>query len=412
MDPLYARYPFFANAREAVRQSGVDLASLVADGAPAVARGRERVERALVEGTTEPEDSHEWDTREELLSYPIARILVSLLDSPAAIEKYAEAEARTAHARFTDDLSRDRDRVRREQGRVDFDALLAEFDLLGAVRAEEPKPGQAEGTWLRLAVGDYLAYVDPEWGDDWRLVNRELAGGEVRVERSELYRLLREAVQDRVADGLPFDGVADEIADELEAELSDLRDLLADRTAAADFDVVAPDLFPPCVSRLLDRARAGDDLDPQARFSLFAFLAGLNLDADEAVALCEGGVDPDDVDTSFAYLRDESGAQYPPPSCRTLEAYGLCENEDNHRSVAPHPLRYYARRLAEADDVTDWRNRDSDDDGDDRNSDGAGGGDSSDAETEADGDASPDGDRNVNADVDTESAAGGDAAGG
>ncbi|UIO99830.1 DNA primase [Halobaculum sp. CBA1158] len=364
MEPRHARYPFFATAREAVRESGVDLAALVADGDPAVDRGRERVERALTEGTVEADDPVEWDARDELLSYPIARILVSLLDSHAAVEKYADAEARTAYRRFTEDLDRERSGdARPDPAAVDRDALLREFDLDGAVRAEAPKPGQPEGKWLWLGVGAYLSYVDPEWGDDWRLVNRDLADGEVRAEREELYRLLREAVRDRVADGLPFEGVGDDLAAELEAEISDLRDLLADRSVRADLEVVAPEHFPPCIAKLLGRAQAGDDLDSRELFSLLAFLAGLNLESDEVVALTSLG--PDLVADRFAYLRDESGAQYPPPSCRTLGEYGICDNEDNHRSVAPHPMEYYSRQLRQADDVVDWRDRAGDGDGTD-----------------------------------------------
>lgn len=356
MDPRYARYPFFANAREAVREAGVDLATLVAERDPAVERGRERVERALVEGTVASETPREWDTREELLSYPLARILVSLLDSPAAVEKYAGAEARTAHERFTADVARDGPP---DPARADLDTLLREFDLADRTRPEDPPAGAPEPQWFRLGVGAYLEYVDSRWGDDWRLVNRELAGGEVRVPRDGLFRVLREAVRERVSEGLPFEGVSEELSEELETEIADLRDLLAERATVADFDVVAPEHFPPCLARLLDRARNGEggEFDPQERFALLSFLAGLNLDVGGVVTLTEGGLSPDRVAAEFAYLRDESGAQYPPPSCETLGAYGVCDNEDEHRRVAPHPLEFYARRLREADEVVDWRER-------------------------------------------------------
>lgn len=354
MDPVSARYPFLSDARETVRESGVDLAELVAAGDPAVARGRERVERALVEGTTEPETPGEWGHREELLSYPIARILVSLLDSPAAVEKYAGAEARTAHARFTDDAERDRRDDRSRPGSADLDTFLREFGLADDTRAEAHRGGPVP-RWFRLGVGSYLRYADADRGDDWRLVNRELLDGEVRVEREELYRLLRAAVRERVADGLPFEGVDDAVAAELEAEIADLRDLLADRTTRVDVDVVAPEHFPPCLARLLDRARAGDDLDAVARFALLSFLAELDLTPEEVGDLTRGGVAPDEANARFAYLRDGSGAQYPAPSCATLGAYDLCENEDDHRDVAAHPLAYYARSVAEAEAVTDWR---------------------------------------------------------
>lgn len=211
--------------------------------------------------------------------------------------------------------------------------------------------------WFRLGVGSYLRYADADWGDGWRLVNRELADGEVRAEREELYRLLREAVRERVASGLPFEGVDDTVAAELEAEIADLRDLLADRTTTVDVDVVAPDRFPPCLARLLERAREGDDLGATARFALLSFLAELNLTAAEATEFT--GLPADEVETRFAYLRDDSGsgAHYPAPSCETLGAYGLCDNRDDHRGVAPHPLAYYARQVAGAEAVTDWRDR-------------------------------------------------------
>ncbi|MDZ5813263.1 DNA primase, partial [Halorubrum sp. AD140] len=86
MDALDAKYPFFASAREAVAEAAVSLPELVAADAPAVERARERVERALLEGTVAAESGafpgeSASDVQAELLSYPVARILVSLLDS-------------------------------------------------------------------------------------------------------------------------------------------------------------------------------------------------------------------------------------------------------------------------------------------------------------------------------------------
>ncbi|MFB6176068.1 MAG: DNA primase, partial [Halobaculum sp.] len=185
-----------------------------------------------------------------------ARILVSLLDADAAIEKYATAEAQTAYTNFTEDIESDDGRA----DRVGLDDLLREFDLARDCRPEPARRGAPEPQWFRLGVGAYLDLADPSWGDDWRLVNRELADGEVRIRREELYRLLRAAIRSRVIDGLPFDRVSDEIAAELETELTDLQDLLAERTSTADVDTLAPELFPPCLRDLLDRVQDGKDI--------------------------------------------------------------------------------------------------------------------------------------------------------
>ena len=99
MQSLHARYPFLEASREAVEEAGVDLAAIVREGGAPVDRGLERVRRALVAGTVAPESR--WNTRAELLSYPVARVLVSLLDVPGAVEKYARAEAALAYERFT-----------------------------------------------------------------------------------------------------------------------------------------------------------------------------------------------------------------------------------------------------------------------------------------------------------------------
>jgi DNA primase large subunit len=386
MNQRHARYPFFEAARDAVRQADVSLPDLVAADAPAVERGRERVERALLEGTVAPAEPGRWEPRDELLSYPVARVLVSLIDSPAAVEKYAEAEAATAGERLREDVQADDDGLRSTtSARVDLQAFLREFDLAADVRPEPRASGSAttggvataptgggteptaDAAWFRIAVTTYLQ-LKGDWGERWRLVNRELAAGEVRVEREELFRLVRAAVRRRVAEGLPFDVTAGQggeaIADALAPTVADLRELLNERGEIGSIDRVVPQLFPPCMTRLLERARRGADLEPHESFSLMAFLTAIGMSADEIVAFCRSSsLDEEGIRYQTEYLRDDGGTQYPPPSCETLHAYGLCDNEDDHWEVAGHPLVYYKRRLAAADDeeLTDWRESESDD---------------------------------------------------
>ena len=360
MNPLHARYPFFEGAREAVEASGVALPTLIADDAPAVARGRERVERALLSGTTASETPREWSVQDELLSYPIARILVSLIDAPAAVRKYAAAEAATAADRFVEEFSTADDGLKSTaQRRLSLDDVLQEFDLADDVRAEPPERGH-DPTWFRVAVGSYLTLVDPEWGESWRLVNREVVDGTVRVEREDLYRLLSEAVERRVAEGLPFQvrGTAggDAIAESLEEEIGTLRDLLADRRDVRQIDTVAPDLFPPCMSHLLDRVRRDNELDAHSTFALTAFLTGIGMDTDEVVQFYrDTALDEETVRYQTEYLRDDTGAQFAAPTCATMQAYGDCVNKDERCETIAHPMSYYEKALDEADEIRDWR---------------------------------------------------------
>lgn len=361
ISPRDARYPFLSTAREAVTETGVDLETLIANDDPAVDRGRERVERALLAGQVDSETPDEWRTDAELLSYPIARILVSLLESPAAVEKYAAAEATTAIERLQEDIENAGSELRSTQSAaIDRATLIQELGLDSDIRAEADSPTTTgEADWFRIEVGQYLELAGECRGESWRLVNRELVAGEVRVEREELFRLLRTAIQRQVASGLPFEGLSEEssLAAALNEELTELRRLLSERTAVGEIDFVARELFPPCIENLLQKAEDGIELEPFEQFTLMAFLTGIGMDADEIVAFCESSsLDPAGIRYQTEYLTDDRGTQYPPPSCETLSAYGICHNEDDHWKVAGHPLEYYKTQLEAADEeLTDWR---------------------------------------------------------
>ncbi|WP_254542985.1 DNA primase large subunit PriL [Halomarina pelagica] len=327
MDTFHARYPFLDAAREAVGAAGVDLATLVREDRTVVERGRERVELALVGGTVRT-DQHV-TPRVEVLSYPIARVIVSLLDVPGAVEKYAAAEASTAYERFTDEFE---GRSTLGGSDLSLDDFLCEFDLADDVRETADGHRVAVGTYLRLAPS----------GPEWALVRRSLADGTVAVTRAELYELLREACEERVASGLPFE-VPDPIADPLEPTVRRVTRSLSSRNYPRSFDAApTPDAFPPCVEHLLAEARAGADLPAHSRFALITFLAGVGMDEEEIVETTGR------EEESFAYAVERlagEGGPFDPPGCTTMQALGDCVNPDTLCESIAHPLEYYAERL-------------------------------------------------------------------
>jgi DNA primase large subunit len=322
MNSLHARYPFLASAREAVRDANLNLAAVIAgegDRHPAVERGVERVRRALLDGTVRaPDDGRRWATTAEVLSYPIARMLVSLLDAPGAVEKYANAEATTAYERFTSDFETPDDGLKSTRGAsLTLDAFLADFDLAGDITMREDGFGVAVSTYISL-VG--------EFGDEWRLVT------------------------------LP---VPDEIGAALADELSELESSFTDADFSHDIDTLAPELFPPCMTELLSRARDAETLPAHSEFTLVSFLTSIGLDADEILSLCEvrSSGRGDRLRARIERLRDERTTQFAPPSCATLQAYGDCVNKDQRCETVTHPLVYYEDALDENGTVTDWRDR-------------------------------------------------------
>lgn len=353
MERLHARYPFLEASREAVEAADVDVAALLDGGGPAVERGRERVERALVEGRTDAESPATVSDRAELLSYPVARALVSLLDIPGAVEKYAAAEAATARERFVTDFEADLKLKSTEGSRLSLDRLLTDFDLSGRV---EPIGDQR----FSVDVTAYLELAGPLDDDRFRLATRPLSDGTVPVARPELYTLLREAVRRRVADGLPL-SVPEPLAASLEDDLESVRRMVSDVEPPMGFETIVPGLFPPCMRALLTRARGTESLPEHSRFSLLAFLTAAGLNDDEVVELCafEGEM-AKSVRSQVRRIWDEDeGGVVTPPSCAVMVEYGDCVDKDDVCETIDHPLAYYEARLEDAPDdrLSDWRDQ-------------------------------------------------------
>jgi len=378
MEPIHARYPFLAESRQAVEAADVDLAALIAEDETVVSRGVERVEWAIAEGTVgEPHRR----TRVELLSYPVARVIVSLVDQHVLTRKYAAAEAATAYERFTEELEATAEYKSAGGDRLSMRSLLAEFDLTGDVHpvADADPAGGGTGSaggaaaagadgvaeTYRVDVGAYLDLAADQRGDEWRLVNRALDRGEVPVKGEELLALLRQAVRHRVADGLPL-SVPDVIADELDAEVASVEETLSELELTREIDTVVPELFPPCMKHLLDQVQKGEHLEHHSRFAIASFLTSIGMNTDEIVDLFQ--VNPGFGEEATRYqvdhIRGATGpTDYSAPSCATMQSYGDCVNMDDLCERISHPMAYYEKTIddTDEDDLEDWRERQSDD---------------------------------------------------
>jgi DNA primase large subunit len=339
MDSLHARYPFLPAARESVAAADADLAEVIDRGGAVVERAVTRVDHAVESRSVG--DQHRSD-RVELLSYPVARILVSLVDEPALVRRYASAEAQTAIDRLHADG--DASRALRSVGgeRLSVDGFLEAMNLDESIRSAGDDYVVDVETYLRLADG-----LD---GASWRLVNRALADGQVQVSAVELDDLLAAAVEDRVAEDLPL-AVPASIEAALSEQVTELRSMLADFSVERSFDAVEPALFPPCIQALAARVRDGGELPEHSRFAYVAFLAAIGMGREEIVGrLAEHpDVDPEAASYRVDHVVDRDGGAYLPPSCATMQAYGDCVNKDQLCARIAHPLEYYEKRLDGAD---------------------------------------------------------------
>lgn len=328
MDPLLARYPFLDAAREAVRRDGPSIEELVTAGGHSATldRAQERVDRAL-EGDTVGLPR---DPEVELLSYPLARIIVSLIDDDRVRQRYVRAEAATAVRRLKDDVSDDRP----DESGVDIAWFLDELGI----------DGRSIDDGVSMPMADYLRLAPFLEGSQWRLVNRRLRDGSVPVTDDELYELIRVGVEDRVGTGLPLD-----VPPSLEGQLGDVVSTLTDRldrvTLSESFSSIDPTKFPPCVTALIDRVEADEGLSPHGHFALAAFLTSIGLTGEDFETVIDGEIPPTLRDVAESVAGSEGPTQLPPGTCETMVAFGDCVNPDSLCERIDHPLQYYAARL-------------------------------------------------------------------
>jgi DNA primase large subunit len=359
MDRRHARYPFLPAAREAVAAAEEDVTAAATEDA-VLERARDRVQRAITDGTSgRPHAS----TRIELLSYPVARMLVSSIDEPALTRKYAAAEARTALERLAADLVHDADASsewydavknadwlaydpddsatlrsdRGDGGRIRLSTVLGGVDLTDLERA---------GDHFRLDVCTYLDHAADRQGEAWRLTRRALDDGFVPVAHEEVLRILEGVVQERVAADLPLT-IPDDLDASLETATTAIREHLGEYDLTRFFEgPVERGAFPPCMAHLVERVQAGESLEDPARFSLASFLAAAGMDETEVGAIATD----EDVAERLRYAAErvvtEAGpVEYAPPGCLTMDAYGDCVNKDERCERIDHPLQYYEDAL-------------------------------------------------------------------
>ncbi|MDW7776074.1 MAG: DNA primase regulatory subunit PriL [Methanosarcinales archaeon] len=319
-------YPFLTQAAAYVAQMDSSIDDIIkskAYGMPR-SRARSRVIQSIT-GAIE-EDSNKPDVV-ELLSYPIARILVSCIDDAFLTRRYALAEAKFANTRM--------------QKEDDYETLLeigGDFNINASI-AEKG---------FRIHFTDYIRGAAGMRALGWKLVNRRLRSGYVNITKEEYTRLLQEGIRIRIFNSLPL-AVPESFCLALKEYLVEVRTCLEQskkELGEEGFGEMEPGSFPPCIKHLLAGAQGGVNLAHSARFALTSFLLNIGLSVDQIIQLF--GVSPDFKEEMTRYqvehIAGGTGTSYKPPSCSTMITYGNCMGKDILCREIGHPLSYYTKK--------------------------------------------------------------------
>ena len=331
-----AKYPFLKGAVDLVETLNLKVDDLSDPSYSGLLdRGEGRVSEAILRGVVSPGLD---DALTELLSFPVAIMLVTVVGERFLDRRYALAEAARVYRHMRGE----------EEARI---ALMARGDFNWNMRLTRRElDGQIYSFELHFL--DYLRNAASFHEDKWKLVNRVMRDGHLLLTRMEAARLIqveveeliRRRVSKHIRIALP-DAVKERV-DKITRIFEENRTRITGEGLPSE---VASEAFPPCIRRAFEGLMSGRRASHMERFALTSFLVNAGMDIERIVQLFVSVTDFDEQLTRYqiehiAGLRG-SRTKYTPPTCATLRTHGICHNPDSICKRVKHPLGYYRRKI-------------------------------------------------------------------
>jgi DNA primase large subunit len=311
-----AKYPFLKEAQEWVAGRTGTLEQFLETnyGNVAARNGKQRVLDAI-SGEGSSGGRQRFDPEHEVFSYALARILVSCTKDRALIDRLTRFEAARAWGFLQEEDAAKRSYV---AGSIGIDPDTRE-----------------------LPVIEYVELVPQLREDRWRLVNREVSKGMVKLEEDDLEELIRERIRHLLQRQLPL-SVPGQVCETLSPLVADITSSYQ-ATIMRDFGEVEEGAFPPCLQALASAITAGTNLPHAGRFALTAFLHNIGMNPVQIMEIFARAPDFDPEKTRYQveHISGRGGTEYTAPSCATLRTTGFCVKKDSLCGRVNHPLSYY-----------------------------------------------------------------------
>ncbi|NHV99337.1 MAG: hypothetical protein HA496_06745 [Thaumarchaeota archaeon] len=321
-----ARYPFLPEAREFIsRNIDLTLESLEKTGSEAaLKRAVERVENALIFKEVKVTVLDELNYVREILSFPIAVILVSMTMNEYVRRMYALGESRGAYRRMLNESD---------------ETLLYIGEKMGVEGVLDDE------SMIRVKIPTYLKLAYSFHAPHWKLVNRAVSNGYVLMGRNEYARLVQveinNYVYEKTLEPVPM-GAA---PDSFRRAVGKIVEVWSKLEAAKPSHISLRERgdTPPCIDRIIKKMENGENASHFERLVVATFMIARNRSIDEIIEFFSKQPDYKYSVTKYqvehlAGLRG-GGKKYSVPSCRTMLTNGLCYPDEYCKGIK-HPLRY------------------------------------------------------------------------
>ncbi len=330
-----AKYPFLKQTADYIRPLGLQIEDLTSsEMAKIVCRAESRIREAIEYGKI-IRNSKDLDV--EIVSYPVALILVASSQNSFIRKRYALAEAKQASVDLDLEPKEKIFRIAKNFG--------WQINLLTEKNSEIPND-------FSISFVDYVRNTTQlSNSSEWKLVNRIMMSGFVYLNLNEVVRLLEEEIRRHVEQRLATTELT-----QLPPKILEITDRLkkfaSERLGAFENDdfpkTIAPEAYPPCIKILYDAASKNRHLSHVGRFTLTSFLINIGMSPEQLTDLFRSFSDFNERLTRYQVEHIAgsrgTGTKYTPPNCETLQTHNVCVNRDEVCGGAKNPLVYYKRK--------------------------------------------------------------------
>jgi len=334
MDEYFALFPFTRAASECVRSLDFSVEDIVTGegfSIEVLSRSSQRIKQALEGEIGRVDLDEDIKVKTELLSYPVARVMVSCINVHFLTQKYANGEAQFAFRKL--------ESLNDGEAITFIGRLLQDFNIEAELIEDENR--------YKFHFTDFVRFTSGLRDSRWNLVN-VMNEGHVELAKKEVMKILQQAIRLKVLKGPPLKP-SSKICNSLSSDIkSIIATLDSSMSKSGDFGAIDTEAYPPCIRELISLVQSGKSLSHTARFALTAFLANIGMSADDIVHFYENSPDFDFEFTRYQveHIMGSSGTEYTSPGCSTMETYGNCNWKDKICKSISHPLSYYRKMSA------------------------------------------------------------------
>jgi DNA primase large subunit len=275
----------------------------------------------------------------ELLSFPVAAMMIVYLKDKLLKKRYALAEAKRAY------------NLLRQENEQKITTIAKRFNLSTKPFKTHIRNLETTSSGFYLDFANYLKNAGIFHEPKWKLVNRTMQHGEVQVTKDEVARLTAEEIRSHMESKLDVktdlelpQSVVDRIEKLRQRHLA-LRKMQEEEMPKE----TVIDAFPPCVQKLYKTALEKGHLSHIERFTLTSFLLNAGMPVEKVVECFRPASDFSEKMTRYQVEHiaggRRGGERYIPPKCGTLRTHGICTGGDEICERALHPLQTYRRRI-------------------------------------------------------------------